>query len=164
MLLTACGGQPSTTAAPDATTPGSPTSLPSTAVAPAPSPPGTPASVPGSAQGGTTPAAAPDSVPGLPTGEFAGRFTGVDTTTAIGRFAVRCPAADRGRQLTVSLRTATFEDTSNRADPAAGHALDLTLAQWARRQAGSEWNVTVAAPGTPVLIRSTSLPSDHTVC
>jgi len=139
---------------------GAPTPPSSTITAPAPAPAGsTGVDAPGPRATGSAPSA-----PSAPSGEFVGRFTQVDTATAVGLFTVRCPVADRGKDFTVNLRGGTFEDTSNRADPAAGHAVELTFAQWAGRQSGSEWDIRITAPASPVQVLSTSLPSDHTVC
>jgi len=137
VLPTACGG---------GSTGGGASSAPASS-APA-------ASTPGQVEGGRS----------LPSGEFVGRFTRVDPATAHGTFVVRCPAATAGATYTVNLKGGTFEQETKPSDPAAGHAEELTLAQWARVATRSEWNVSTRTPAGPVMVRAISLPSDHTVC
>jgi hypothetical protein len=100
----------------------------------------------------------------LPAGEYVGRFAAVDADRAVGTLTVRCPPAAAGTRYRVDLGGGTFEDASNPADPARGHAVELTLPQWAAVASTTDWNVTLTEPGSPVLVRSDNLPSDHTVC
>ncbi len=51
----------------------------------------------------------------------------------------------------VDLHNATFEITSNPADPAAGHVTDITFAQWVQQAAShKDWHVDVRPQGTLV--------------
>ena len=136
-------------------TPGRGTAMHASPPAPTPTPAATSPAAPESPAAGVT--IAPGAAQPFTDGAAFVTVESIDAAQPSAVFAVRCGRTVSANKVIppgfyrVDLHNATFEITSNPADPAAGHVTDITFAQWVQQAAShKDWHVDVRPQGTLV--------------